>query len=131
MLAFKREISRQSFWNYFLIITKDNDIRGVVWLFLLILFCCLSEYQRFGLTRYVRGVYMRKPRPRLYYQFLIKIFELSYEKRDGPTNRDLALFSRDPGKTFFSYMTAPARLAGLKNNHLMHACHKKQKIIKS
>ena len=39
------------------------------------------------------------PRSRLYYQFLIKIFELSYEKRAGPANRDLALFSQDPGKT--------------------------------
>ena len=39
------------------------------------------------------------PRSRLYYQFLIKIFELSYEKRAGPANRDLALFGRDPGKT--------------------------------
>ena len=30
---------------------------------------------------------------------LIKIFELSYEKRAGPANRDLALFSWDLGKT--------------------------------
>ena len=55
------------------------------------------------------GVHMRKisqktgclglPRSRLYYQFLIKIFELSYEKRAGPANRDLALFSLDLGKT--------------------------------
>ena len=32
------------------------------------------------------------PRSRLYYQFLIKIFELSYEKRAGPAYQDLALF---------------------------------------
>ena len=57
------------------------------------------------------------PRSRLYYEFLIKIFELSYEKRAGPANRDLALYqprSRQNG-VFFSHMTAPARLAGLKN----------------
>ena len=63
-----------------------------------------------GFTKNIRGCSYEKnqpgktgclglPRSRLYYQFLIKIFELSYEKRAGPANRDLALFSRDPGKT--------------------------------
>ena len=37
------------------------------------------------------------PRSRLCYQFLIKIFELSYEKRAGPAKRAV-----------FSHMTAPA-----------------------
>ena len=34
-------------------------------------------------------------------------------------------------RAVFSRMTAPARLSGLKNQLNMHACHKKQQIIKS